>query len=212
MQNRATLYTYIVKIDTGFAPNPFHGFCTLACCRADIRRIAQEGDYVLGIGPKDTENRVVFAMKVKEVLKFDEYWRDKRFRKKRPDILMGGEGAVGDNIYHRDKSGKCRQSPSQHSHESGEQDWESTRKDIRGEKVLIGDDFIYWGGDGPPLPECLRDVIPPGRAFKSRSNDIYIPDFVRWFEGQAERGRLGLPTDQVPSQCTRRKRRRRKRC
>ena len=206
-----TLYTYIVSKDAGFAPNPFHGFCTLACCRADIRRIAQEGDYVLGIGPIKTGNRAVFAMKVKEAVKFDEYWRDRRFRKKRPDILKGGVKALGDNIYHLDSEGIWRQLPSQHSHENGEQDWELTCKDVRGEKVLIGDDFIYWGGDGPRLPECLRDEI-PRREFRSRANEKHIPDFVKWFEGHEERGRLGLPTEKVPSHCTKRRRKRRTHC
>ena len=37
-----TLYSYTVAADTGFAPNPFHGFCTLACCKPGIRRTAQE--------------------------------------------------------------------------------------------------------------------------------------------------------------------------
>jgi hypothetical protein len=27
------LYTYIIRFDTGFAPNPFYGFCALACCK-----------------------------------------------------------------------------------------------------------------------------------------------------------------------------------
>ena len=27
------LYSYIVATDSGFSPNPFHGFCTLACCK-----------------------------------------------------------------------------------------------------------------------------------------------------------------------------------
>ena len=206
-----TLYSYIVAIDTGFAPNRFNGFCTLACCKPDIRRTAQEGDYVLGIGPKGSGNRVVYTMRVEEVVEFDDYWHGKRFRIKRPDIVMGGQRGLGDNIYHRDSAGEWRQSPSQHSHERGEQDWELTRQDIRGEKVLIGDHFIYWGGDGPPLPEYLRDII-PRRAYRSRSNDIYIPDFVEWFEGHEERGRLGRPTDEVPSPCIKRKLKRRNRC
>ena len=58
-----TLYSYTIAIDTGFAPNPFNGFCTLACCKPGIRRTAQDGDYVVGIGPKGSGNRVVYAMR-----------------------------------------------------------------------------------------------------------------------------------------------------
>lgn len=28
------IFVYVVKFDSGFAPNPFHGWCTLACCQA----------------------------------------------------------------------------------------------------------------------------------------------------------------------------------
>jgi len=32
------LYLYTMTYDSGFAPNPFHGICTLACCKPGIRR------------------------------------------------------------------------------------------------------------------------------------------------------------------------------
>lgn len=31
------LYSYTIKVDIGFAPNPFGGVCTLACCKPKIR-------------------------------------------------------------------------------------------------------------------------------------------------------------------------------
>ena len=189
-----TLYSYIVKHDYGFAPNPFHGLCTLACCKPSIRGTAKEGDYIVGIGKKSLGNRAVYAMQVKEIVEFEEYWQEERFRVKRPDWEAGGEKAVGDNIYHRGQNGAWIQERSLHSLENGEQDWKQTHKDTtRTEKVLIGEDFIYWGGDGPPLPENLQGLI-VGRAHKSSANDKYIPHFIRWFEGQDERGRLELPT------------------
>ena len=208
---KMTLYSYTIAIDTGFAPNPFYGFCTLACCKPDIRRTAQEGDYVVGIGPKDSGSRVVYAMRVMEIVEFDDYWHDKRFRIKRPDIKVGGERALGDNIYHQDRAGEWQQALSQHSHENGQQDWKLTRQDISGEKVLIGDDFIYWGGDGPPLPHNLRGLI-AGRFYRSKSNEKYILDFLEWFESQRERGLVGLPTDEAPLGCIQRGVKRRKRC
>ena len=27
------LYSYVLRKDTGFAPNPYSGYCTLACCK-----------------------------------------------------------------------------------------------------------------------------------------------------------------------------------
>ena len=32
------LFSYVVATDSGFAPNPFFGLCTLACCKPAIRR------------------------------------------------------------------------------------------------------------------------------------------------------------------------------
>ena len=181
-----TLYSYIVANDTGFAPNPFHGFCTLACCKPRIRKSAREGDYVVGIGPKHLGNRVVYAMLVNETIGFDDYWRDPRFRAKRPDAEAGGESAVGDNIYHRDPTGRWQQERSQHS--TG-----AIRKDTDGAKVLISTDFIYWGGDGPELPPSIRAIIPLTQGHRSRKNAPYAPDFIEWFESHKERGRLGWP-------------------
>ena len=206
-----TLYSYIVAHDNGFAPNPFHGFCTLACCKPGIRRTAKEGDYIVGLAPKHLGHRVVYAMQVTETVDFDDYWVETRFRIKRPDPKAGGEKAVGDNIYQRGKTGEWEQAFSLHSLENGKQNWKLTTTDTNGEKVLIGEDFIYWGGNGLPLPANLQRLI-VGRAHKSTANDKLIPDFIEWFQSQTERGCLGLPTNPLPSPPKRGTGSRRKRC
>jgi Nucleotide modification associated domain 2 len=42
------LSAYIVRVDSGFAPNPFGHHCTLACCKPTIRRKAEPGDIIVG--------------------------------------------------------------------------------------------------------------------------------------------------------------------
>ena len=197
--------------DNGFAPNPFHGFCTLACCKPGIRRTAKEGDYVVGLGPKHLGSRVVYAMQVNKTVEFQDYWLDNRFRIKRPDMEDGGEKAVGDNIYHRGTTGEWQQEWSLHNHENGEQDWKLTHTDTGGKKVLIGEDFIYWGGDGPPLPENLQALI-VGRSYKSTANNKYIYDFIKWFEDQQERGCVSQPTNGLLPPSMKGKVKRGKRC
>ena len=32
------VYEYVMTSDSGFAPNPFYGACTLACCKPKIRK------------------------------------------------------------------------------------------------------------------------------------------------------------------------------
>lgn len=41
------IYSYVVRYDSGFAPNPFYGYCTLATCKPDIRRAAEVGDWLV---------------------------------------------------------------------------------------------------------------------------------------------------------------------
>ena len=52
------IYSYVVTHDTGFAPNPFHGYCTLACCKPRIRSRAAVGDWVVGLTPKELEKKL----------------------------------------------------------------------------------------------------------------------------------------------------------
>src|ERR1022692_4099561 len=80
------LSAYIITVDSGFSPNPFGRHCTLACCKPTIRRKAERGDVVIAIASaKYThEGKLVYAMKVKEVITLQKYWRDARFGYKKP--------------------------------------------------------------------------------------------------------------------------------
>ena len=150
------LYAYIVRWDDGFAPNPFHGILTLACCKPEIRRKAKKGDYVVGLGSKSRGNRLVYAMRVTETLRFDEYWVASRFLVKRPDMSAGGIEALGDNIYYPGPGvDGWVMVWSQHSNSDGSQNADHTHTDIGGVQALISTDFVYWGGEGPPVPESL---------------------------------------------------------
>lgn len=80
------VYSYIVSHDSGFAPNPFHDYCTIACCKPVIRRNACVGDWIIGLSPKKYGNEIVCAMRVTEKLSSSEYWKDKRFQRKRANM------------------------------------------------------------------------------------------------------------------------------
>jgi hypothetical protein len=116
-----SLFSYKIVRDFGFAPNPFFGFCTLATCKPQIRKGAKVGDLIVGTGglghcrPK----RVIFAMRVSEKLTFNEYWHDKRFEKKRPNLGSNWIRAYGDNIYHQVDDGDWLQADSHHSYVNG---------------------------------------------------------------------------------------------
>ena len=98
------LFSYVVASDSGFAPNPFWGVCTLATCKPAIRRTARVGDWVAGLSPRASGNRLVYAMRVAEVMPIDSYFADPRFEAKKPDP-SGGRSSVEGGQHLRPRSG-----------------------------------------------------------------------------------------------------------
>ena len=199
----ARLYSYILRLDTGFAPNPFHGFCTLATCKPKIRKTARVGDYVIGTGSKSNNRHGVYAMRITEALTLDEYWRDTRFQAKKPQQTGCWKSACGDNVYswnsltnewiQDEDSYHCEYDPSH---------------DTRTDRVLVSEDFIYWGGCGPPIPPEFGgvDVLCTTQGHKCRFPEQTVRAFVRWFEKLDEKGILGGPHDKHLPALARRKR------
>lgn len=188
-----TIFSYIIEHDLGFAPNPFHGFCTLACCKPIFRKLAEIGDYVLGTGAVEPKLRgyITYWMRVDEILTFDEYWADPRFRRKKP--MMSGTTYLryGDNIYHRDGTGVLRQENSFHSREDGSLSPGDFERDTgRTEKVLISHEFAYWGRAAKALPPDLQCFV---RRQKWHFTDVQIERFMAWLAEHPERGYRGEP-------------------
>jgi hypothetical protein len=104
------VYVYKLVHDTGFAPNPFHGWCTLACCKPKIRSTASPGDWVVGVTPRSDGERLAYFMRVEEVLTFEDFFRDERFSAKKP-VDVSGQPVVrrcGDNCYEPIGAGEFR--------------------------------------------------------------------------------------------------------
>lgn len=158
----ARIYIYVIDRDFGFAPNPFHGFCTLATCKPIIRRTAQTGDWIIGMGGSRLEatGRCIFAMKVEECLPFDDYWTDIRFRAKRPIRNGSRKMLVGDNIYHRlDASAPWAQEDSHHSLPDGRPNPHNVENDTQTNRVLVSRHFVYFGEEAPTIPtEILAEI------------------------------------------------------
>lgn len=141
------LYIYVVARDFGFAPNPFHGYCTLATCKPKIRNSAKVGDWIIGVGGSRLRatGKVIYALKITEITTFSKYWLDPRFKVKRP--VRNGSRAmlVGDNIYHRDDRGEWIQEDSHHSNQDGTPNAENIQRDTGSENVIISNHFYYFG-------------------------------------------------------------------
>lgn len=194
------LYSYVLDHDYGFAPNPFYGICTLATCKPQIRERASVGDYILGTGcaKRGRRGRFVYMMKVNQFTKYDDYWMDGRFRRKRPLMSGSTARAFGDNIYHRGPDGEWLQESSFHSLPNGQPNPLNRDHDTHSDRVLISFDFIYCGGSGPMIPESFRNWggvdICAGRAYKKNFPKEMKEAVVHWVRSLGT-GRVGIPAD-----------------
>jgi hypothetical protein len=197
------IYSYVVRYDSGFAPNPFYGFCTLATCKPDIRRAARVGDWVVGSGSDNKIVRrgghLVYAMRVTDIKTFGEYNKDSRFSAKRPYRTGSRKQSCGDNIYYRsaDDTGWC-QRDSFHAQANGDLNPQHVARDTGVDRVLISDDFVYFGGEGPTFPAGLRDAA--GRPLCKRGIGRSVfddPELVasleHWVDGLGPPGYQGAP-------------------
>jgi hypothetical protein len=191
------LHSYIVEHDMGFAPNPFHGICSLATCKPKIRKYARLGDFVIGTGTakRRLKGRLVYVMKVSRIIGFDDYWSDRNFARKK--AVMNGSlvQRYGDNIYHSDPITRAwLQEDSFHSQRGGKTDPDNLLLDTGStDRVLVADWFIYWGADGPQIPESFSRFIHTGIGQRRIDDEVSIRDFLAWATSYGEPGVNGDP-------------------
>lgn len=197
------LYTYIVRHDIGFAPNPFYGVCTLATCKPGIRDKAGIGDWVAGVGSKvkGQQGRLVFAVRVEEALSYDEYWSDPRFQQKKPNRIGSLKQRYGDNIYHRSPDGTSWiQEDGRHSLEDGSPNMDHVERDTGAPRVLLSETFVYYGNNAVEIPNAFRDwqghdVCGCGRNYRCNFPEEMRDAFTTWLADQVHRGIAGEPLD-----------------
>lgn len=192
------VYSYVVARDFGFAPNPFHGFCTLATCKPVIRKNAEIGDIIIGIGSGAQESaysgRMIYAMIVSEILPYDKYWIDTRFKNKKP--YMGGSKMqmYGDNIYHTSpETGKMVQEFSHHSNEDGTTNYNNYNRDVPGEKVLVAEQFWYFGNQAIEIPSSLSGLSEVKRGHRVWKEQDFYCAVRSWLESLNDSGFIGKP-------------------
>ncbi len=196
------IHTYVVQHDKGFAPNPFWGICTLACCKPRIRKRVDLGDVIIGFGSASKEvgleGRVVYWMRVDDIITFDKYWKDPPYAVKRP--VAGSSLMVwyGDNIYHREEEGDgWVQAFSFHSDGVGLGSGNLERDTSTTDRVLISREYAYWGGAGPAFPVELSCLVPSFQAERCNYTDEEKAKIRAWLGSLPERGFLSEPADWV---------------
>lgn len=154
-------YAYKITRDYGFAPNPFFGVCTLACCKPHIRKKAVIGDWIIGTGSIENKRlyHIIFLMQVTEKITFDTYWGDKRFFCKRPVSNGSLKQIHGDNIYYKKNETWC-QLDSHHSLPDGKLNEANLNQDLSGEFVLVSNNFFYFGSNCTKVSERYHVLCP----------------------------------------------------
>lgn len=182
------LCSYVVRHDGGFSPNPFGGFCTLAACTPNHQGARlKAGDWLMGNSTKQDGQRLVYAMRISEVLPFEEYYADPRFQAKKPRLRGLRSEQCGDNIYHRGPDGAWIQGPNP-SH-----DEQRIAQDTKNPRVFISDHFYYFGSAAPAIPEEFGSLIRERQGIKYTRETALIEAFARWLESRFPPGRLADP-------------------
>ncbi len=192
------LFSYCVHLDTGSSPNPYGDYCTLALTKPVIRRLAQVGDWIVGLASpqsklKNASRRVIYAMKVSQVLTLEEYdlfCRQECSVKIPRRPTKNYEDFVGDCVYEFKADGDVAQRMSVHNDENIEYD-------LAGIHALVSDHFVYFGSQAPELPESLYKIIKKGHGHQLDKNKAYVEDFVEFISEFERNEVMAAPLDKI---------------
>lgn len=171
------IYSYILKSDSGFAPNINGEVLTLALCKPRIRKSAKVGDYLIAFnGCEDKQkngDRIMYIAKIKLKTTLDDYYEicmadEKWKRAKLSTVCKNGD------CQYKYREGKYIQLPGCHNASHYE-------RDIGGKYVLYCDDFIYFGRHIEPIPMDLIEMK-GGQGHRSEKNEEFKDKFLKYFD------------------------------
>jgi hypothetical protein len=197
------LLKYVMTSDSGLAPNPFFGVCSLALCTPNhMNARLKPGDWVVAHSSANTGHKLVYAMRLTKVLDMHSYFVN--FPQKRPVPNGTYEQQCGDNLYFRDSDRWARLPSAEHN------SVDDFIKD-RGRPVFIseGPENYWYFGAGSALRELegFADRFP--WLLKDRQGFSYIYDeqriaaFTSWLEEFRQRGLIGQPRDRAVTRADR---------
>ncbi|GHV04961.1 hypothetical protein AGMMS50229_07260 [Campylobacterota bacterium] len=177
MQETNRLFSYKMKADTGFAPNPFGGFLTLATCKPYIRESKNVDDWIAGFTSVELNNKynqkqmsihggayiprpreaklLIYLMQVTKKITFEEYWKNKKYQNRKPNV--DSEIFIerkGDNIYKPLSNGAYEQVLNM------DHDEKDREHDLKSIYILISNRFYYFGRNPLKIDENICSKIP----------------------------------------------------
>lgn len=190
------LLKYVLTHDSGLAPNPFFGTCSLALCTPNhMNSRLTVDDWIVGHSTKATGNRLVYAMQLTKVLSMDDYFV--QFPEKHPNPCGNVEQQHGDNMYFRQDGRWMRLPSAEHNRV------ESFRQD-QGRRVYLaeGEDRFWYFGANNSMPALqgfageFPEFIRSGQGFAYVRDVARILAFTKWLYSLGQNGVLGKPRDQ----------------
>ncbi len=198
-RNEKYLYSYVVTIDKGLAPNPFWGYCTLAVCAPNHGGIkAKKDHWIIGTGTANKKidngrrgNKLIFAMQISEVLYFGDYYNDARFEVKKPIANGTWRQRCGDNMYYEQNGTLKQHYPCVFHCSSGDR-----TKDKKHPYVFIAERFYYFGKNAVEIPKEYKKLIKTGIGCnKYKQGDDIVQGFLSWLGTSFKSGIHGEPYD-----------------
>ena len=208
----SVLFSYIVETDSGFAPNPYFGTCTLACCKPMIRRgignrllrssgragirelrcddpgyIRSQNIWIVGLSGASLWDRprrsVVYAMQVTDVLDFESYF-DKH-PQKRP--VRAGGVTSDDPAWHGDAiyTGNDPVTARQlapSAHSDGDREHLGNKKRDLGGEYVLLSDHFIYFGKDAPYVP-LEERLHHGRGHRVNHSPEVLAELESWLNG-----------------------------
>jgi len=170
------LFSYKLKTDSGFAPNPFFGKLTLATCKPGIRKTKDIKNWIAGFtskalnGDEVGKERLIFLMQVTATIPQFEYYNHPDFKNKIPNLSKKEfVYRAGDNIYkpirRYPKGFRDFEQIRNDNHwdpDKKSEDINQKEHDLSGEKVLISENYYYFGKCAITIPKKIRPTVPRG--------------------------------------------------
>lgn len=186
----ARLCTYLVRDDTGLAPNPFWGWCTLAVCTPNHQGArVNPGDWIAGFLTKARGHRFLYAMEVAEAFDLDAYFHDPRFQSKKPDLRGNWTQRCGDNFYSRDSAGQWTQHRNR---------FHLTRalkvQDTQHPRSFVAERFWYLGRSAVSPPSEFALLI-GARGIRINHDPTLVDRFRNWVSATFQPGVADVPND-----------------
>ena len=183
-----TLCSYVLTKDTGLAPNPFWGTCTLAVCTPNRQgAIVDFGDWIAGFSPACDGSKLIYAMQLSGRVHLNDYFNDPRFALKKPNLRGTWEQRCGDNFYSRAHDGTWTQHRNRFHIGA-----EYRAKDTRNPLVFVSQSFWYFGAAAAPVPPIFRRLVGTRGIRVNHPPDLVLA-FLDWLRSSHTAGSHGTP-------------------